>query len=65
MVLVGSIFFKAVQLFQCHFYTYFYVCKHVFRVYTFICICWAGLSFVVIVTNIQATQALSYYHIAS
>ena len=51
MTLVGPMFFKAIQLFQCHLYAYFCVCKHVFTVYTFICICWAGLSFVVIVTS--------------
>lgn len=51
MTSVGPVFFKAVQLFRCHFYTYLCVCKHVFMVYTFICICWAGISFVVIVTS--------------
>lgn len=58
MALGGPIFSKAYIIVQHHFYTYLYISEHVFMVYTFTCICWAGLSFVVIVTNIQATWAL-------
>lgn len=54
MALVGPVFFTAIQLIQCHFYTHLYVRKHVFTVYTLICNCWAELSFVVILTSIQA-----------